>query len=74
MQDDIDSAAGFAANVGVHDAAFDEAMALPGLGAHRMLDLTEVFPIAGGEVIQADHLMPEDHRKLRRRGPAFDLV
>ena len=47
VQDDIDSVAGLAANVGVHDAAFDESMALPRLGAHRLLDLTQVFPMAG---------------------------
>ena len=64
MQHHVDAVARFAAGVRVGNVRLDEAVAPPRVRCDRGLDLDEVAPVAGREVVEADDVLVELEQRL----------
>lgn len=56
------------AGVQVADIAFDKAEALPGVFAYVVPHLIQVVPVAGGEIVQADHGLAQAQQGFQQVG------
>jgi hypothetical protein len=66
VQDVVHPGAGRIAVVQLADVAFDELEARPLFRRHRFLDLLQVVAMAGGEVVQAHHLLIQLEQGLQQ--------
>ena len=66
MQDVVDTFTGRVAVVQAADVTLDELETLPLLGGHGLLHLVQVVPVAGGEVVQADHRLAQPQQLIQK--------
>nr|GEU28556.1 hypothetical protein [Tanacetum cinerariifolium] len=68
VQDEVGAGAGAAANHGVADIAFDQLEIAPDGGADRRPHLLQVVPVAGQEIVEPHHALPQFQQRLQQVG------